>query len=174
MPTASEDLAIKEITTTSTFLRQMAILLAQAIRTEKKQNYQEEHLKGTKAILKHIRRGKDVKYQVVPKEDVALFEKILKHKRVPYVQITTPTKETVFLTRDSDSKLVEQAWELLAAELKIGLKEQTLQEFLNENVGQTICQMTGYSEVELEVFRREVAKQGFHYAVIENEKQSGT
>ncbi len=174
MPTASEDLAIKEITTTSTFLRQMAILLAQAIRTEKKQNYQEEHLKGTKAILKHIHRGKGVKYQVVPKEDVALFEKILKHKRVPYVQITTPTKEAVFLTKDTDSKLVEQAWELLATELKIGLKEQALQQFLNENAGETICQITGYSEVELEVFRREVTKQGFHYAVIENEKQSGT
>ena len=89
MPTASEDLAIKEITTTSTFLRQMAILLAQAIRTEKKQNYQEEHLKGTKAILKHIHRGKGVKYQVVSKEDVALFEKIIiRNKNTSWLRAT--------------------------------------------------------------------------------------
>lgn len=173
MPTVSEGLGMKEANTASTFLRQMSILLAQTIKNSKKHGYVDEHMKGARAILKHINRGGSTRYQMVKPEDAAIYEKILKNKRVPYVQLTSPDGNEVFVTRDCDSKLVEQAWEMLASELKIGFKEQTPHEFLNENAGQNIFQIIGYTEAELEVFRREATKLGFNYAVVGNEKEKG-
>jgi len=173
MPTVSEGLGMKEANTTSTFLRQMSILLAQAIQNSKKHGYVDEHMKGARAILKHINSGGSTRYQMVKPEDAAIYEKILKNKRVPYVRLTSPDGNEVFATRDCDSKLVEQAWEMLASELKIGFKEQTPHEFLNDNAGQKVFQIIGYNEVELEVFRREAAKLGFNYAVVGNEKEKG-
>ena len=173
MPTVSEGLGMKEANTTSTFLRQMLILLAQAINNNRKHGYVDEHMKGAQAILKYVIRGGATLYQMVKSEDAAIFEKILKNKRVPYVRLAVSDGNEVFVTRDCDSRLVEQVWEILASELKIGFKEQTPHEFLNDNVGENIIQSTGYTEVELEVFRREAAKLGFNYAVVGNEKEKG-
>ena len=173
MPTVSEGLGMKEATTTSTFLRQMLILLAQAINNNRRRGYVDEHMKGVKAILKHVNGGGTTLYQMVKSEDAAIFEQILKNKRIPFVQMAVQDGNKIFITRDTDSKLLEQAWETLASELKIGFKEQTPHEFLKDNEGQNIYQMVGYTEVELEVFRREAAKFGFNYAVVRNEKATG-
>ena len=173
MPTVSEGLGMKEAATTSTFLRQMLILLAQAINNNRKRGYVDEHMKGVKAILKHVNGGGTTLYQMVKSEDAAIFEQILKNKRIPFVQMAVQDGNKIFITRDTDSKLLEQAWETLASELKIGFKEQTSHEFLKDNEGQNIYQMVGYTEVELEVFRREAGKFGFNYAVVRNEKDTG-
>ena len=74
MPTVSEGLGMKEASTTSTFLRQMSILLAQAIRNSKKHGYVDEHMKGARAILKHINRGGSTRYQMVKPEDRSLIK----------------------------------------------------------------------------------------------------
>ena len=120
MPTVSEGLGMKEVTTTSTFLRQMLILLAQAINNNRKRGYVDEHMKGVKAILKHVNGGGTTLYQMVKSEDTAIFEQILKNKRIPFVQMAVQDGNKIFITRDTDSKLLEQAWEILASELKIG------------------------------------------------------
>ncbi|MBQ8041009.1 MAG: hypothetical protein IJ274_14285 [Lachnospiraceae bacterium] len=74
MPTVSEGLGIKEANTTSTFLQQMSILLAQAIRNSKKHGYVDEHMNGIRAILKHINRGGSTRYQMIKPEDRSLIK----------------------------------------------------------------------------------------------------
>ena len=173
MALVSEELGMKEADSTSTFLKQLMILLAQAMRDGRQKGYTDEHMKGAKAIYRHIHFGGKVSYQVVSTEDAALFEKILQNRRVPYVRLAETDGKTTIVTRDKDKKQVEKAWELLAQELKIAFKELAPQEFIQDNAGKNICHTAGYSEVELEVFRKEGASLGFAYAVIGNEKENG-
>lgn len=173
MALVSEELGMKEADSTSTFLKQLMILLAQAMRDGRQKGYTDEHMKGAKAIYRHIHFGGKVSFQVVSTEDAALFEKILQNRRVPYVRLAETDGKTTIVTRDKDKKQVEKAWELLAQELKIAFQELTPQEFIQDNAGKNICHTAGYSEVELEVFRKEVASLGFTYAVIGNEKEKG-
>lgn len=173
MAIVSESAGLQQTDTTSTFLRQLAILLMQLIQDGKKKGYQDEHLKGAKAIIKHIKHGGKTAYQMVDVADAALFEKILKKQKVPYVQIAEADGKAVFITRDCDNKALEEAWDILKGELQVGYKEQTPHEFINHNAEQNICQSTGYSEVEIEIFRREAAKMGFNYAIVANEKTKG-
>lgn len=173
MATVSEGLGMQEANTASTFLRQMAILLTQLINDGKKKGYQDEHMKGAKAILKHIKNGGKTSYQMVDIEDAALFEKILKHERIAYVKMAATNGKSVFVTKDEDDKLVKHAFDILSDELKISYREATPHEFINDHAGQNVCQSVGYSEVELEVFRKEAAKMGFTYAVVGNERDKG-
>ncbi len=173
MATVSEGIGMKEMNSTSTFLKQLAIILAQAIKNGKRNGYRDEHRNGARAILKHINNGGKVSYQRIDLEDVALFEKILQNKRIPYVKLNDWNGKSTLVTRDIDNKLVEQTVELFSEQLKIGFTEQAPQDFLHNHVGQTIGQSLSYTEAELEVFRKEAAAIGFTYAVVGNEKEKG-
>ena len=81
MALVSEGIGIKEADATSVFIKQLMILLAQAIRDEKKQGYIDEHMKGAKTILKHIKSGGKTAYQTVDAGDAAVFEKLLQNLR---------------------------------------------------------------------------------------------
>ena len=95
MALVSEGLGLKQAESTSTFLKQIAILLAQAIKDGKKKGYLDEHMQGAKAILKHINHGKQTSYQLVDTRDAALFEKLLQNRRVPYVRLQDMNGKTL-------------------------------------------------------------------------------
>lgn len=173
MPLVSEGLGLKEANTTSVFLRQMAVLLAQMIKDGKKKGYMDEHMKGAKAILKHINRGGKVAYQAVEVEDAALFEKLLRNQRIPYTRMQDMDGKAFYITRDTDNKKVEHVFEMMADELKVGFREMTPHEFLSENEGREVGHALGYTEAELEIFRKEAASLGFSYAIVGNEKEKG-
>ena len=113
MALVSEELGIKEADSTSTFLKQLMILLVQAMRDGRQKGYVDEHMKGARAIYRHIHFGGKVSYQVVSSEDAAFFEKILQNRRVPYVRLAETDGKTTIVTRDKDKRQVEKAWELL-------------------------------------------------------------
>ena len=170
MALVSEGIGMKEADATSVFIKQLMILLAQAIRDEKKQGYIDEHMKGAKTILKHIRSGGKTAYQTVDAGDAAVFEKLLQSQRVPYVRLQEIDGKVIFVTRDCDKAQVEKVWELFAAELKIAFQEQTPHEFIHDNANQNVCQALGYTEAEVEVFRRQAAEIGFTYSVVAGEE----
>lgn len=170
MALVSEGIGMKEADATSVFIKQLMILLAQAIRDEKKQGYIDEHMKGAKTILKHIRSGGKTAYQTVDAGDAAVFEKLLQSQRVPYVRLQEIDGKVSFVTRDCDKAQVEKVWELFAAELKIAFQEQTPHEFIHDNANQNVCQALGYTEAEVEVFRRQAAEIGFTYSVVAGEE----
>ena len=169
MALVSEGMGLKEANTASVFVRELATLLAKALGSRKKSRYMDEHLRGAKAILKYIKNGGEIKTQIIDTEDAELFAKILKNQRVPYVIAGEKDGKTVFVTRDCDDKKLEQAWDIYADEIKVGFKEMTPHEFLNTHAEQEVCQAKGFSEIELEVFRKEAATIGFNYAVVSNE-----
>ena len=173
MATVSEGMGLKESNTLSVFTRQLMLLLAQALRNKKRGKYMDEHMKGAKALLKHIKKGGQVNMQMVPAEDAELFAKILKNQRVPFVIVGEKDGKAIFATRDCDNKILEQVWDIYADEIKVGFKEMTPHEFINTHAEQEVCQSTGYSEIELEVFRKEAAKVGFNYAVVGNADEKG-
>lgn len=170
MALVSEGIGMKEADATSVFIKQLMILLAQAIRDEKKQGYIDEHMKGAKTILKHIRSGGKTAYQTVDAGDVAVFEKLLQSQRVPYVRLQEIDGKVSFVTRDCDKAQMEKVWELFAAELKVAFQEQTPHEFIHDNANQNVCQALGYTEAEVEVFRRHAAEIGFTYSVVAGEE----
>ncbi len=170
MALVSEGIGMKEADATSVFIKQLMILLAQAIRDEKKQGYLDEHMKGAKTILKHIRSGGKNAYQTVDAGDAAVFEKLLQSQRVPYVRLQEIDGKVSFVTRDCDKAQMEKVWELFAAELKIAFQEQTPHEFIHDNANQNVCQALGYTEAEVEVFRRQAAEIGFTYSVVTGEE----
>lgn len=170
MALVSEGIGMKEADATSVFIKQLMILLAQAIRDEKKQGYIDEHMKGAKTILKHIRSGGKTAYQAVDTGDATVFEKLLQNQRVPYVRLQEIDGNVSFVTRDSDKVQMEKVWELFAAELKIAFQEQTPHEFIHDNANQNVCQALGYTEAEAEVFRRQAADIGFTYSVVAGEE----
>ena len=171
MALVSEGIGMKEADATSVFIKQLMILLAQAIRDEKKQGYIDEHMKGAKTILKHIQSGGKTAYQTVDAGDAAVFEKLLQSQRVPYVRLQEMEGKVSFVTRDCDKAQMEKVWELFAAELKIAFQEQTPHEFIHDNANQSVCQAFGYTEAEVEVFRRQAAEIGFTYSVVAGEEQ---
>ena len=171
MALVSEGIGIKEADATSVFIKQLMILLAQAIREEKKQGYIDEHMKGAKTILKHMKSGGKTAYQTVDAGDAAVFEKLLQNQRVAYVRLQEMEGKVSFVTKDSDKAQMEKVWELFAAELKIAFQEQTPLEFIHDNVNQNVCQALGYTEAEVEVFCREAAQIGFNYSVVAGEAQ---
>lgn len=173
MPLVSEQVGLKEANTTSVFLRQLAILIAQMIKDAPKKGYVDEHMKGAKAILKHINKGGQVNYQAVDVEDAALLEKLMQNKRIPYTKVSEIDGKAVYVTRDTDKKKMEHVFEMMADELKVGFKEMKPLEFLTDNEGREVGHALGYTEAELEVFRKEAAKLGFSYAVVGNEKVKG-
>ncbi|MBP3593951.1 MAG: hypothetical protein J6J44_05435 [Lachnospiraceae bacterium] len=170
MALVSEGIGMKEADATSVFIKQLMILLAQAIRDEKKQGYIDEHMKGAKTILKHIRSGGKTAYQTVDAVDAAVFEKLLQSQRVTYVRLQEIDGKVSFVTRDCDKAQMEKVWELFAAELKIAFQEQTPHEFIHDNANQNVCQALGYTEAEVEVFRRQAVEIGFTYSVVAGEE----
>ena len=170
MALVSEEIGMKEADATSVFIKQLMILLAQAIRDEKKQGYIDEHMKGAKTILKHIRNGGKTAYQTVDAGDAAVFEKLLQNQRVPYVRLQEIDGKVSFVTRDCDKVQMEKVWELFVAELKIAFQEQTPHEFIHDKANQNVCQALGYTEAEVEVFRRQAAEIGFIYSVVAGEE----
>ncbi len=173
MALVSEGMGLKEANTASVFVRELATLLAKALGNRKRSKYMDEHMRGAKAILKYIKNGGEVKMQMIDTEDAELFAKILKNQRVPYVIAGEKDGKTVFVTRACDDKKLEQAWNIYADEIKVGFKEMTPHEFLNTHAEQEVCQAKGFSEIELEVFRKEAAAVGFNYAVVGNEDVKG-
>lgn len=175
MQTASEQVGTSEF---QQFRQSVESLLlgAMGILSEKTHQfrYTDESMEGAEAILKHIRNGKQVKMQDVEGEDAALFASILKHNGIPYAEVAEGNGEKhIFLTRDSDSKKLEEVWNQYAFEIGKGFREMGLEEFLRSNEEQRVMTAEGYSEAELEVFRKEAAEVGVSYAVAYSEGEHG-
>lgn len=175
MALVSDKVGLQELHTTSVFLQQLAYLLAEALNADKrkKTKYVDERMQGAKRILKHINKGGLVHYQAIDVEDAAIFEKLMKNQRVPYVKVAEMDGKAIYVTRDTDKKKMEHVSEMLADELRVGFKEMTPLEFLSDNEGREVGHAKGYTEAELEIFRKEAAKLGFSYAIVGNEKVKG-
>lgn len=175
MPTVSEQVGTSEF---QQFRQSVESLLlgAMGILSEKTHQfrYTDESMKGAKAILKHIRSGKQARMQAVEGEDAALFASILKHNGIPYAEVAEGNGEKhIFLTRDSDSGKLEEVWNQYAFEIGKGFREMGLEEFLRSNGEQRVMTAEGYSEAELEVFRKEAAEAGISYAAAYSEGEHG-
>lgn len=177
MPSVSEQVGTSEF---QQFRQSVESLLlgAMGVMSEKTHQfrYTDESMKGAEAVLKHIRSGKQAKMQAVEGEDAALFASILKHNGIPYAEVAEGSGnggKHIFLTRDSDSGKLEGVWNQYAFEVGKGFREMGLEEFLRCNWEQRVMTAEGYSEAELEVFRKEAAKAGVSYAVACSEGGNG-
>ena len=175
MPTVSEQVGTSEF---QQFRQSVESLLlgVMGILSEKTHQfrYTDESMEGAGAILKHIRNGKQARMQAVEGEDASLFASILKHNGIPYAEVAEGNGEKhIFLTRDSDSGKLEEVWNQYAFEIGKGFREMGLEEFLRSNEEQRVMTAEGYSEAELEVFRKEAAEAGISYAVAYSEGGHG-
>jgi len=175
MPAVSEQIGTNEF---QQFRQSVEGLLlgAMGIMSEKTHQfrYTDESMRGAGTILKHIKSGKQAKMQAVEGEDAALFASILKHNGIPYAEVAEGNGEKhIFLTRDSDSGKLEKVWNQYAFEVGKGFHEMGLEEFLRINGEQRVMTAEGYSEAELEVFRKEAAEAGISYAVAYSEGGTG-
>lgn len=177
MPSVSEQVGTSEF---QQFRQSVEGLLlgAMGIMSEKTHQfrYTDESMKGAEAVLRHIRSGKQAKMQAVECGDAALFASILKHNGIPYAEVAEGSGnggKHIFLTRDSDSGKLEDVWNQYAFEIGKGFREMGLEEFLRCNGEQRVMTAEGYSEAELEVFRKEAAEAGVSYAVAYSEGGSG-
>lgn len=167
MPSVSEQVGTSEF---QQFRQSVESLLlgAMGVMSEKTHQfrYTDESMKGAEAVLKHIRSGKQARMQAVEGGDAALFASILKHNGIPYAEVAEGDGgKHIFLTRDSDGGKLEDVWNQYAFEIGKGFREMGLEEFLRCNGEQRVMTAEGYSEAELEVFRKEAAKAGVSYAV---------
>ena len=152
-------------------------LLRTMLEDRKRQiKYHDEGDEGIQAILRHLKKGGEVRMQDVPREYAPMFEAIVKSQGVPYFKIESGEgdgRRCVFITRNKDSKLMEDVWGKFHTELNIGMSEYPASEFINMTQGQDIRRSIGYDEVEVEVFRRKMAERNGAYAVIESDSESG-
>ena len=175
MPSVSEQIGTSEF---QQFMQSVESLLlgAMGILSEKTHQfrYTDESMEGAGAILEHIRGGRQARMQAVEGGDAALFASILKHSGIPYAEVAEGDGgKHIFLTRDSDGGKLEEVWNRYAFEIGKGFREMGLEEFLRCNEGQRVMTAEGYSEAEMEVFRKEAAEAGISYAAACHEGEGG-
>ncbi|HAG70008.1 MAG TPA: hypothetical protein DCL38_08545 [Lachnospiraceae bacterium] len=125
-------------------------------------------------LSEHVKEGGSVKSDMVDMEDAALFESLLKKYRVPFsaVRVSDPSEErerVVYLTRDTDQRLMDLVRKQYFYELGVGLNEISLKELSDYEEGKDVGFVTGLSAEEVELFRYYASDYGFGYAVMKNE-----
>lgn len=131
---------------------------------------------GLKTILRHVKKGGDVRMQDVPSEYAPVFEAILKSQGIPYIAMDSGKGEDrhrIYITRDKDNGALEDVWRQFRMEMNVGMNELSVSQFIKENQGQDIRRSKGYDLVETEVFRRKIAEHGGAFAVTESDEERG-
>ena len=131
---------------------------------------------GLKTILRHVKKGGDVRMQDVPSEYAPVFEAILKSQGIPYIAMDSGKGEDrhrIYITRDKDNGALEDVWRKFRMEMNVGMNELSVSQFIKENQGQDIRRSKGYDLVETEVFRRKMAEHGGAFAVTESDEERG-
>ena len=125
-------------------------------------------------LSEHIKKGGAVRTDMVDTADVAMFESLLKKYRVSYsaVKVSDPKEEgerVVYLTKDTDERLMGLVRKQYFYELGVGINEVSLQEMSKFEEGKEVGVVRSLSAEEAELFRYYASDYSFAYAVTGNE-----
>ena len=149
-------------------------LLNQMIRESNAAFKDKEITDSLDGLLKHVKKGGEIRTDMVDTADAAMFESLLKKYRVSYSAIRGGSskedrEQTIFLTKETDKHLMELVRKQYFYELGVGLNEIPLVEMAKLAEGEELGITRGLMPEELELFRYYAVDESLNFAVSKNE-----
>ena len=125
-------------------------------------------------LTKHVKKGGEIKTDMVDTADAAMFESLLKKYRVSYSAVKgfdpqDGRERVVFLTKDTDQTLMDLVRKQYFYELGVGLNEISLVEMAKMAEGEVLGVTKGLTPEEMELFRYYASDYSLNFAVSRND-----
>ena len=127
----------------------------------------------------YVKKGGQLKADVISLEESKVFEQLLRNKGIPFVAASTidpDTKEqkVIYSTRANDKIAMEQVRKQFAYALGNSLNEISSKEFLENNIGQETHIIQDLSDIEVEVLKHNLINKDIPYALDRDTKTGKT
>ncbi len=139
-----------------------------------KQNYVEQQ--GIKALLNHVKKGKETLTTIVSAERAEEFKAYVKAERIPFVEIEhvdSQTKERcmIFIYRDNDRNAMQRALKQFEMNLDKECHEVDLDSFIQMCDKKPYGMVGSMSRAEVYAFREAAKNYNMYFSVVQDRKQ---
>lgn len=139
----------------------------------RKGTYIDNSKESAKALIKHLKSGKNIDNIIVDKADADIMRQCLEYYHVPFISVYKlydGKEQEIIIIRDKDKTTAEKAVERFNMLKGIGI-EMPADKFAEYNLGKDISTIQGLDEITLELFKRHAKEEKLTFSVQQNETE---